>query len=243
MIEMAVVLPAVTAFCAAAMTLMTGFGLATVLTPVLLIFYDVKVAILIAAVVHLLNNLLKLSLFLRHIDSGVLKRFGFFTLAGAFIGAYLQGMMDSSWVKVLLGCMLVFLGMKEVFHFGDAIHLPKRFDVAGGFLSGLMGGFVGNQGAIRSAYLLNYSMSKEAFVATAAVIASVVDVTRIPLYVANNRHILSGSAELLVVVTVAAFAGTLAGKRIMKHFSLKVFRSLIAAFIIVIGMLLIFRIV
>lgn len=37
----------IAAFLAASLTLMTGFGLGTILTPVFLIFYDVKIAILI----------------------------------------------------------------------------------------------------------------------------------------------------------------------------------------------------
>src|SRR3989338_5161669 len=68
MTEINIIIPAVTAFLAAALTLMTGFGLGTILTPVFLLFYDVKIAILIVAVVHLLNNLLKFSLFSRHIN-------------------------------------------------------------------------------------------------------------------------------------------------------------------------------
>src|SRR3989337_1847587 len=86
MTEINIIIPAVTAFLAAALTLMTGFGLGTILTPVFLLFYDVKIAILIVAVVHLLNNLLKFSLFSRHINTEILKRFGILTISGAFIG-------------------------------------------------------------------------------------------------------------------------------------------------------------
>ncbi len=84
MIEINILIPAITAFVAAVLTLMTGFGLGTILTPIFLIFYDVKIAILIVAVVHLLNNLLKLSLFGKHMSLDILKRFGAFTLLGAF---------------------------------------------------------------------------------------------------------------------------------------------------------------
>ena len=149
--EISILIPVAAAFLAAVLTLMTGFGLATILTPVFLIFYDVKIAILIVAVVHLLNNLLKLSLFSRHVSMDILKRFGVLTLLGAFIGAFFQGTMDSSLVKILLGISLVFLGLKEATGFGEKLRLPQKIDFIGGFLSGLLGGFVGNRGAIRSA--------------------------------------------------------------------------------------------
>jgi uncharacterized membrane protein YfcA len=243
MIEINVLIPILAAFFAAALTLMTGFGLGTILTPVFLIFYDVKIAILIVAVVHLSNNLLKLSLFKSYVSLDILKRFGALTLIGAFIGAFFQGRMDSSAVKILLGASLIFLGLKEAAGFGEKLRLPQKIDFIGGFLSGLLGGFVGNQGAIRSAYLLNYNIPKETFVATAAIIASVVDVTRIPVYIFNNKDVLADNVILLLITTASAFAGTFAGKRVLKKISLKTFKFYVAATIVIIGALLTFRII
>lgn len=241
MIEINVLIPILAAFLSAALTLMTGFGLGTILTPVFLIFYDVKIAILIVAVVHLANNLLKISLFGKDISWDVLRRFGILTLFGAFIGAFLQGRMDSSSVKILLGIALILLGLKEAIGLGEKLRLPQKIDFIGGFLSGLMGGFVGNQGAIRSAYLLNYNIPKETFVATAAVIASVVDVTRIPVYIFTNKEVLADNVILLLITTVSAFAGTFAGKRFLKGLTLKSFKLYVATAIIAIGVLLAVR--
>lgn len=241
--EINILIPILAAFLSAALTLMTGFGLGTILTPVFLIFYDVKIAILLVAVVHLSNNLLKISLFSKHISIDILKRFGALTLIGAFIGAFFQGKMDSSLVKILLGASLIFLGLKEATGFGEKLRLPQKIDFIGGFLSGLLGGFVGNQGAIRSAYLLNYNIPKETFVATAAIIASVVDVTRIPIYIFNNKGVLADNLLLLLITTVSAFAGTFAGKRLLKKISLKTFKIYVASTIIIIGMLLTLKII
>ncbi|MBI5026934.1 MAG: sulfite exporter TauE/SafE family protein [Nitrospirae bacterium] len=243
MIEINILITVFAAFAAAAMTLMTGFGLGTVLTPVFLIFYDVKIAILIVAVVHLANNLLKVSLFGRHISKDILKRFGVLTLIGAFIGAFFQGKMDSSVVKVLLGIVLIFLGLKETTAFGEKLRLPQKIDFIGGFLSGLLGGFVGNQGAIRSAYLLNYQISKEAFIVTAATIASIVDITRIPVYAFSNRQALLDNMSILLITVAAAYAGTLTGKKILKSISLKAFKKYVAFAVIAIGALLSLKII
>lgn len=243
MIEVSILVPAIVAFLAAALTLMTGFGLGTILTPVFLIFYDVKIAILIVAIVHLANNLLKLSLFSRHISLDILKRFGVLTLVGAFIGAFFQGEMDSSIIKILLGLSLIFLGIKEVTGFGERFRLPQKIDFIGGFLSGFLGGLVGNQGAVRSAYLLNYNISKETFVATAAIIASVVDVTRIPVYIFNNKDVLANNVILLLITTAAAFAGTFAGKKLLKKISLKAFKLYVATMVILIGVLLAIKLI
>ncbi|MBI3354739.1 MAG: sulfite exporter TauE/SafE family protein [Nitrospirae bacterium] len=243
MIEIQMILTVIAAFLAAGLTLMTGFGLGTILLPVFLLFYDVKVAILIVAVVHLSNNLLRLSLFKENLNLEILKRFGMLTLVGAFIGAYLQGSISSAAVKVILGIALIFLGLKEVLPFAEQMRLPKKIDFIGGFLSGLLGGFVGNQGAIRSAYLLNYNIPKETFIVTAAVIASIVDITRIPIYVFYNREILANNIMLILITTASAFTGTIIGKRVVSKFSHKAFKLYVAGAIVVIGALLALRII
>ena len=91
--------------------------------------------------------------------------------------------------------------------------------------------------------LLNYNISKEAFVATAAIIASVVDVTRIPVYIYNNQDILTNNTFLLIITTASAFAGTYAGKGLLKKISIKTFKTYVAATIIIIGALLTLRII
>lgn len=45
------------AFAAAGLTFFSGFGLGTVLMPVLAVFFSVELATMMTAVVHLLNNL------------------------------------------------------------------------------------------------------------------------------------------------------------------------------------------
>jgi uncharacterized membrane protein YfcA len=243
MTDVSLFIPAAAAFMAAVLTLMTGFGLGTVLTPVFLLFYDVKIAILIVAIVHLLNNLAKVSIFRRDIDFTLLKRFGIVTLIGAFAGALLQGVINSGHVKIVLGIALIFLGIKEISGFGEKMRLPRKIDVMGGFLSGLLGGLVGNQGAVRSAYLLNYPLSKETFIATAAVIASIVDITRIPVYIITGREQLLAHYPLIAITTLSALIGTFTAKRFMKKVSLTIFKRYVAGSIILIGLLLAAKII
>ena len=179
------------AFFTAIVTLLTGFGLGTVLTPVFTFFYDVKIAVLIVALIHILNNLFKLALFKGYVDYSILKRFGLVSIFGSILGSVLQYYFQSNLVKVLLGSVLLLLGISKFLPAGLTFRLPRRFDRAGGFLSGLLGGLVGNQGAIRSAYLLNYGLSKERFIATATIRAVAIDLTRLPVYIISNTDLIS----------------------------------------------------
>jgi hypothetical protein len=76
-----------TAFLVSGLTLFSGFGLGTVLMPVLALFFPLGTAIALAAVVHLFNNLFKLALLGRHADKAVVYRFGVPAILAAYLGA------------------------------------------------------------------------------------------------------------------------------------------------------------
>lgn len=221
-------------FAISMITLMSGFGIGTVLTPTFALFFDVKTAVFLVALVHIFNNFLKFSLFARHVNQSIFLRFGLLSLMGAIAGSLLQGKVDPSLLKVFLGLFLVTIGILE-FTPQRTWKFPQQFDVVGGFLSGLMGGLIGNQGAIRSAYLLNYDLSKEAFIATATAISIVIDLSRIPIYVIQQSAMLEGATLELPLVIGVAFAGTLVGKQVLKKVSLERFRLMIAIMLIIVG--------
>ena len=77
------------AFIASGLTLFSGFGLGTLLMPVVAVFFPLEVAVAMTAVVHLANNLFKLLLLGRGADARVLLRFGIPAVLFAWIGAAL----------------------------------------------------------------------------------------------------------------------------------------------------------
>ena len=79
---------------ASLLTLFSGFGLGTLLTPVFALFFPVPVAIAATAIVHGANNLFKLGLLARDADWRVVARFGVPAALAAFAGAGLLGSLD-----------------------------------------------------------------------------------------------------------------------------------------------------
>lgn len=231
-----IILPVV--FLAAAAALFSGFGVGTILTPVFLIFYEVKTAIFLVAVVHLLNNLLKLSLFYKHIDFAVLKRFGIMALIGSFIGSFSQIYLASAVLKKLVALVLIYLGLQPFFPSQLQFRLPKKIDAIGGFFSGLLGGLVGNQGAIRSAFLLNYKMSKETFIATGVVIACLIDLIRIPVYWFSQKDIYASASLSILWIILVTFSGTWAGSYLLKFFSPSHFKKFVSFMILALAICL-----
>jgi uncharacterized protein len=103
-----------------------------------------------------------------------------------------------------------------------------------------LGGLVGNQGAIRSAYLLNYSVSKETIIVSAASIACLVDAARIPIYIYSYHNTLGQQITPLITVTALVFMGTLIGKRLLPYISLERFKKFVAAMVVLLGVSLIY---
>ena len=87
MIEIVII--SIVSFFASILTFFSGFGLGTILTPVMVLFFPIEVAISVTAVVHLLNNLFKIILIGKNVNWKLLAKFGFPAIVGAFFGAKL----------------------------------------------------------------------------------------------------------------------------------------------------------
>jgi uncharacterized membrane protein YfcA len=102
-------------------------------------------------------------------------------------------------------------------------------------VSGLFGGLVGNQGGIRSAALMGFDLSKEAFVATATAVALVVDGARMPVYLWTERNALVPLWPQIAAATAGVLVGTLAGVRVLRRIPDRVFRPGVSILIAALG--------
>ena len=219
-------------------TLFTGFGVGTIMMPVMALFFDVKVAILLAAIVHIFNNISRIVLYYRHLRWEIVRRFGVVSILVAFVGSFAQLTVDSSWLKNGVGLFLALFALLSLRPGLINWKLPAVIDIAGGFLSGLIGGLIGNQGAIRSLYLLNYKLEKQELIVSAALIAVVIDLTRIPVYAYANYRYLTDNFLLLALVILASIAGTLIGSRILPQVSSELFKRIILVAVLLLGVLM-----
>jgi len=156
------------------------------------------------------------------------------------------GIPDERWgetVKAVIGALIIVFALLELSSRFQALAFPRSWLSLGGALSGFFGGLSGNQGALRSAFLLKAGLSKEAFVATGVVSAVIVDAVRLLVYGSGFlvQH-LSASRELVapvVVGTLCAFAGAVIGKRMLKKVTLRTVQLVVAVAMLVIGVALI----
>lgn len=245
-----IIVPAV-ACAASLLTLISGFGLGTLLLPVFALFFPLEVAILLTAAVHLLNNLFKLGLLAGAIHWPTVLRFGVPGMLGAYAGAeamkalggrapiFLGVLHPVDPLDLIIAALMAVFGALELSRILDRLSLPSAWMVPGGLLSGFFGGFSGHQGALRSLFLLRSGLGKEAFIASGVAIACLVDLTRIPTYVAGGRHTeLADRWPLLLATTLAAFAGAWWGRLLIPKVTMRGVQAVVGALMLAIaGML------
>ncbi|MFY9310906.1 MAG: sulfite exporter TauE/SafE family protein [Bacteroidia bacterium] len=237
------------------LTFFSGFGLGTLLTPVFALFFPLEIAIMLTAVVHFLNNLFKLLLVGRHADRRVAKDFGIPALLFAFVGAYflfylgnIPPLFDYAFagrifyvmpINLIIAAVLFFFALFEIIPSLANLKFSNRFIILGGALSGFFGGLSGTQGALRSAFLINANLSKEAFIATGVVIACMIDVSRLVVYGAEMFRVpFQVDYILLWSATLSAFVGAFIGSRLLKKVTIKTLQLSVAVCLCIFAVLL-----
>jgi len=247
-----IVVVSLVALVASALTLFSGFGLGTLLMPVVAIFFPVEVAIGITAIVHLANNAFKFFLLGKNAHFSTVLRFGIPAVLFAFLGALLLswlanisgGFSYSAFgeevevepIKLIVGILiLVFVGLELWPRFAE-ISIDRKYLPLGGVISGFFGGLSGHQGAFRSMFLIKAGLTKEQFVATGVILAVLVDLSRLTIYgwdVAAARTQLDW--PLIVSACLAAFAGAYFGAKLVKKITIRSIQLIVSAMLAVVA--------
>jgi len=249
------VIISVTAFIVAILTFFSGFGLGTILTPVFMLFFPVELAIALTGIVHFFNNIFKLFLVGRNANKEVLLRFGIPAVIAALIGSWvllnitdLQPLFSYDAfgkqfevypVKFIISILLIIFASIDLIPYFNTLQFGKDKLPIGGALSGFFGGLSGNQGALRSAFLIKAGLSKEAFVATAVVVSTFVDFTRLGVYATRfTKAGLTDNLTLVVCATLSAIVGAYIGNKLLKKVTLRFLQVTIAIMLIIISLTL-----
>jgi uncharacterized membrane protein YfcA len=243
----------IAAFLTAILTFFSGFGLGTILMPVFAIFFPVDIAIALTGVVHFANNIFKMALIGKKADKAILIRFGIPAILAAFLGAWVLVRISvlpaifqySMWgrdfeitpVKLLIAVLLMSFAILELLPAFQKVQFKRNYMIAGGALSGFFGGLAGIQGALRSAFLIKSGLSKEAYIATGVIIASLVDITRLSVYATRFRSSgLSENTVLIISAILAAIGGAAIGNLLLKKVTYGSIRVLVAVMLFLVSL-------
>ena len=249
---MSVWLISAVALLASGLTFFSGFGLGTLLLPAFALFVPVEQAVALTAVVHFLNSVYKVVLVGRFIDTKTVLRFGLPAILAAIAGAWVLGLLTAidplfeydalgrhfvvTPVKLAIGLLLIAFALLELIPATSSLSFAPRWLPVGGLLSGFFGGLSGMQGALRSAFLIRAGLSKEAFVATAAAIACLVDLSRMSIYATRLSAVADSlNLPLLLAAIIAALTGATLGRLFLHKVKLVAVQQIVAVMMLVIA--------
>jgi uncharacterized membrane protein YfcA len=212
---------------------MSGFGIGSLLTPLLGSHVGTKVAVAVVSVPHCIATVARFWMLRKKVDRKLLWSFGLMSAAGGLAGALLHTRLKSPALTLIFGCLLILSGLMGLF--GRNVRFKGWVAWTGGAVSGALGGLVGNQGGIRSAAMLGFDVSKEAFVATATAVGLIVDGARIPVYVATQGHEILDNWPFVATATLGTLIGTVVGQRILRHVPEPVYRRSVSALVVTLG--------
>ena len=130
------------AFLTSILTFFSGFGLGTILMPVLALFFPIELAIALTGVVHFFNNIFKLFLVGNKANKSVLIRFGIPAIIAAYIGAWVllnitdlpsihsyqinNKLFKITPVKLIIAIVLIVFSVIELLPFFNKLQFNKK---------------------------------------------------------------------------------------------------------------------
>ncbi len=229
------VLLAVVSVLAGALAAVSGFGIGSLLTPVLALAVDAKLAIAAVSLPHVVGTAQRFWLMRRHVDRRLLWSFGVTSALGGLAGALAHVWISSRALAAVFGGLLLLAGISQLSGLFERVRWNRTAAWIAGALSGALGGLVGNQGGIRTAAMLGFDVPKEAFVATTTAVALFVDGARLPVYLLTQGREIASVWRLVAVATVGVVVGTSIGARVLGRIPAVAFRRTIALLLVLLG--------
>lgn len=209
-------LAGVAAIVAGAIAAVVGFGIGSILTPILSVRFGTQLAVAAVSIPHLVASSVRFWMVRRDADRRVLITFGIMSAVGGLAGAILHSVVSSPVLTLVLAALLVFAGLSALTGYAQRMRFGPKMAWIAGALSGMLGGLVGNQGGIRSAALLGFQLERRAFVATATAIGLFVDGARMPVYLATAGREMLSISSLIALITIGCLVGTFLGIQVLR---------------------------
>jgi len=236
-----IILVGLVAVLAGATASVVGFGIGSLLTPLLAARLGVDVAVLCVAIPHLAGGLVRGWRLRRSIEWPIIVRFGLVSAAGGLLGALVFAHLALAVLGRVLGALLVLTAVAGVSGWSQRRRPRGALTWILGALSGFFGGVVGNQGGLRAAALSTFGLEPAVFVGTSTVVGVLIDLVRLPVYLYRTSDGFAGLWGLVLLGVVGVIAGTLVGERVLLGLSRERFRVAVSIAVGLLGMWFLIR--
>ena len=218
---------------------LAGFGISTIMVPILLVVLPLPQTLLLVGIIHWFNDIWKMILFREGIRWRLLLAFGLPGIFASFIGSSLS--LRISW-EILSRALGVFLIAYVLFIiFNKTFKLSQRLSVtiSSGALTGFFAGIFGIGGEINAVALSAFNLEKAVYIATAGAIAFMIDSTRIATYIEGGIRLEPDILSGFLIFIPASLVGAMVGKRWIEKIPQEKFRNVVAVFIFLFGLKLV----
>ena len=212
-----------------------GFGAGILLLPVAAWTLGIRAAVPVLTVTMLLGNLARIWWSRHDLHGGITLRFIAGAVPATAIGVMILAGTSSDWLGRAIGAfLLAAVPLRRVLTSGRLHVRAAHFPLIGGAV-GLLSALVVTTGPVVTPFFLAYGLRRGAFIATEAMCAGAMHVTR-GLVFARYRMI---SGEILIIGLVLGatmFAGAWIGRRMLDRMSDRAFLAVIEVLLVGMGL-------
>jgi len=233
-----IVLISVITFLASFVGTITGFGLSTIMLPIMVLFMPFSTALLFVGIIHLFSDLWKVLLFRKGFDRKIVLYFAIPGVITSFLGAVAVLSLPEQHLIKILGILIIiyslFMSIRPDFRL---IQNVSSY-IIGGTASGFLAGIFGTGGAVRAIFLSAYNLPKSVFLFSTGAIGVLIDTARLITYWQNGIELPKHLAISLLIFIPISFISTELSKKTIGKITKEQFRQLILIFLFVIGIVL-----
>ena len=231
---------ALTAFVAATLAAVTGFGGAAVLLPVLVLVFGVRDAVPVLTVAQLIGNGSRVWFNRRELDLRVVGWYSIGAVPLGLFGGSLFARAPLSSLTRALGAFLIVVVAWRRLGPRTAVRPSLRSFAGIGAAASFLSALVGSVGPLMAPFFLAYGLVKGAYIGTEALATVVTHVAKLIAY--RQASVLSPAAIVAgLALGPLMVAGSFAGKRIVDVLPERVFVVLIELTMIAAGLLFLIR--
>jgi len=211
---------------------LSGFGLGTIMLPVLL-FYDIPFSqvVLMVAIIHLFHDISKMALFHASINWNLFLHFGLPTIIATFFGALFINSRPE-FLFSFLGIFLMTYSLALLILPDFRLKYTRRNAIIGALTSGFFAGIFGIRGAIRAVFLSAYDFPHKTYISTIGAVSILLDSTRIGVYFWQGIYLTNDLLFGLWFYIIASFVGSYIGGHLIHLIPQGQFRKIVAIFLL-----------
>ncbi len=220
---------------------LTGFGSALVMTPLLLLIFEIKTVVVITAITEIAGGIVVTIQARKNIDKRSLLIVLPISIIGVAVGSFILVNFNSDVLKRVFGGFTILFALRIILNLLKGQTTRKKWPAFFGYLSGVLGGVLGGlfgtAGPPIAIYLENQLTAKHILRATMLSYFLIVDTVRIIPYI-YLKLINIDIIKISLFMLPASFFGAFIGKSVHFRINEKGFRAAISSILLATGVFL-----